>query len=1411
MSLATAFKVLSFNWHEPYLCMMAKTGHHFFVVEPKLADENYRRWDERMRPLPENITLIQPEEVDRCIKDIDVIVCHNIKDVLEAAKYRPIPKVMVFHNRLSTEIELGGSKVSADEYREKIKSHLEGIDLVFISEGKKKDWGLEGGRVILPGIDPFEYGGYQGQLETILRVGNLLKERDLMLGYTEQEKICELLPTTILGQNPTLNSRLSSGWADLQNHYKWCRIFLNTTKQPYEDGYNLALLEAMATGMPILSLANSTSPITDGIEGYISDDIGYLREQAQMLLKDQEKARDIGKLARDTVFKKFPIKTFIKSWKKVIETAAKRKPKVNTGLLSDMFDSSDILEVTLSEKKTEPVITKKPLIKEPAEDIKTLADQTDEEPAVKKNETKACNIWIDYVYYPATTAHYLKRAIQSPHSVVTSGGSITREVIEMWNLGNMKAEIKEQDIPRSAASSASSIFEMIPKDKKPEFFLWVETGLDGPPNGIESLPIPRVAYFIDTHINLDSHIQAAKRFDIVFLAQRKYIDAFKDSGIKHVFWLPLACDPEIHGKKNVDVIREIGFVGSITPAHQRRKQLLEHLDANGCKVDVQRLFLEEMTEHFSASKIGFNNAIKDDLNMRVFEALCSGTMLLTDKADGLTEFFEDKKHLVIYNDSDIAKTAKHYLANDDERLAIAEAGRKEVLANHTYRHRVEQIIKTVREVAKERAVPRVGKAEAYYSHARVEVIEFVPESAMKILEIGCGAGSTGKLLKEQNKGREVVGVEFNKEAAKSASGVLDKVFTGDIEKLTLPYPKRYFDAIIYADVLEHLNNPEALLKKHKQLLKDDGLMVMSIPNVQHFTVINQLMAGRWTYTDEGLLDRTHLRFFTLYEIRQMLERLGLSNYEVHSKTVDNHYKEGASGTLRIGRWQVGPLNEDEMLGFFAFQYIIRAARKVGETVNDKPDIANPSRFKKMLEDSNLFNEETDDPLVKAGVMAMKGGNGTPVVLPNLSDETESERVLFAGHLNMVLGKFSQAEEFYKKADNKKLLGLSYAARGLLYKAFEIWWPLKDDAGVAELIETYSKGDDKPERFALLPVEGGEGVRLNGMETFDAGKMKGLDYITSINLFENDPDPVGTLCRWKDSLKDGGLIGLVLPTPEADSGGLHLFSIDGFKNLVELVNGISLVYSGRLLGASFIAVLQKGGGRSGFNYKKSLNAISAERAVKQSMEHWEAHNTEASLQAAQSALELDETNYYALSKLGDCMQKMGNPAGALAHYRNSLKIADSETGRIGIGTLCLGSLDFKQAHENFEAAVKINPDNDRAVCGLGMARYHLGEKEEGFGLYMNAVALNPENIPAIMSILHASYELKRLDAAEDALKNYLELHPANLDMLFGLAGVQFQQEKMEEAEDTLSRILLFEQDHESAVSLMEKVKEAKAAK
>jgi GT2 family glycosyltransferase len=307
-------------------------------------------------------------------------------------------------------------------------------------------------------------------------------------------------------------------------------------------------------------------------------------------------------------------------------------------------------------------------------------------------------IWLSYVSYPVTTAVYFERAFRKIHDVTTIGPQLPQEAIELWDLQNMKLPILPQDIPTDFDNcDIEALYNSAPENQKPEYFIWIESVPGFFPKNIKKLPIKTACYLIDTHLHLKEHFELAKNFDYVFLAQREYIENFNSAGMHNVYWLPLGADPEIHAKLSEVKKHEIGFVGSFV-GNERRVKLLERLGAK-FPVHYERAFWTDMSKVFSESKIVFNNAVRNDLNMRVFEVMSTGSFLLTDlaKKSGQDELFVNNEDLGVYEDDFIENVADFYLRNDELREAIAARGKELILNAHKYSDRAEDMLKVISE------------------------------------------------------------------------------------------------------------------------------------------------------------------------------------------------------------------------------------------------------------------------------------------------------------------------------------------------------------------------------------------------------------------------------------------------------------------------------------------------------------------------------------------------------------------------------------------------------------------------------------------------------------------------------------------------------------------------------------------
>ena len=215
-----------------------------------------------------------------------------------------------------------------------------------------------------------------------------------------------------------------------------------------------------------------------------------------------------------------------------------------------------------------------------------------------------------------------------------------------------------------------------------------------------------------------------------------------------------------------------------------------------------------------------------------------------------------------------------------------------------------------------------GERDPYYHNSRPELRALVPAHARRVLDVGCGAGALGTALKVE-RGVEVVGIELFPEAAAIAAEHLDHVIVADLEKLDeLPFEPGSFDVMTFGDVLEHLHDPHRLLRLLRPYLAPDGAIVCSIPNVKHWSVVFPLLVqDRWEYEDQGLLDRTHVHFFTLEEIGRMFEETSFEVYSVAalSKPLPAQLRPLAELASRFGAEL-----EETVARLGAFQYLIAA-------------------------------------------------------------------------------------------------------------------------------------------------------------------------------------------------------------------------------------------------------------------------------------------------------------------------------------------------------------------------------------------------------------------------------------------------------------------------------------------------------
>jgi FkbM family methyltransferase len=434
---------------------------------------------------------------------------------------------------------------------------------------------------------------------------------------------------------------------------------------------------------------------------------------------------------------------------------------------------------------------------------------------------------------------------------------------------------------------------------------------------------PCAWWAIDTHLNPSWCRERARDFDWVFAAQRDGAELMLEAGIASACWLPLACDPDVHRKYDAEKRFDVCFVGHVCPGP--RADLLDLLQRRFRDSFVGQRFFEEMARVYSASRLVFNRSIRNDVNMRVFEALACGSLLLTnDLSDnGQAELFQDGVHLATYRDAEeLLDKAAYYLDRPAVRERIAAAGRAEVLARDTYRHRMEKLLAEVEKGLAATKVclagtPEPGAAQRPSSPAHgpdpqdtVEsaVLALIPPAARKLLAIGRQVGGLADALRARP-GAEVLTLDLPAEGDLDAECAKEQSGSQAVE------------VVVCLRLLEYLSEPGPFLRGVKGWLAPEGELIALLPNVRQHPVLRGLLDGHWA-AEPG-----QVGFFTRREVEKLFFRAGFTVRDLQAVPgigYDAWQQGGGPGEVKIGRLHVGGLSSVEAEEFFAAGYLVRA-------------------------------------------------------------------------------------------------------------------------------------------------------------------------------------------------------------------------------------------------------------------------------------------------------------------------------------------------------------------------------------------------------------------------------------------------------------------------------------------------------
>jgi SAM-dependent methyltransferase len=209
----------------------------------------------------------------------------------------------------------------------------------------------------------------------------------------------------------------------------------------------------------------------------------------------------------------------------------------------------------------------------------------------------------------------------------------------------------------------------------------------------------------------------------------------------------------------------------------------------------------------------------------------------------------------------------------------------------------------------------------YYAGCNELLLRAVPLTARRILDVGCGEGRLGAALRRLAPGRQVFGIEREPAIAMRATPHLDEVFTLDAQVDDPPLEPESLDCILFGDVLEHLIAPTDVLARYRRFLRADGIVLCSIPNIQHHSVIAALLKGDFQYTPAGLLDIAHVRFFTYSTILKMLLDAGFAPHIVDTIATPSPPPFLRAAAPLLQHLGVDPHRTQRYLA--AYQYIVK--------------------------------------------------------------------------------------------------------------------------------------------------------------------------------------------------------------------------------------------------------------------------------------------------------------------------------------------------------------------------------------------------------------------------------------------------------------------------------------------------------
>ena len=315
-------RVLTFNSHQPYVFELARISGLDLLVIDELPGRPQDKWDPAVRALPPNAQLVSLPAVLQTPPACDALIAHNLTD-LSAVPTLEIPKVLLIHSSLEGLLATQSTTYSRDDIHRILQTYvqLKQVTVAAVSAMKAASWGITDCPIIPFTTDTDFFRGYTGTIPKGLRVANQLISKRAVLNLDFFTDLVDGFDIQLIGRNHGLDAIIPESRQDLLELYQSHRFYIHTATEGMEDGYNMASLEAMATGMPVVCNRHTSAPVVDGRSGFMSVDIAELQEKMRLLESNLDLARSLGQEARKYVVANHSFDQFEKKWGELLESA----------------------------------------------------------------------------------------------------------------------------------------------------------------------------------------------------------------------------------------------------------------------------------------------------------------------------------------------------------------------------------------------------------------------------------------------------------------------------------------------------------------------------------------------------------------------------------------------------------------------------------------------------------------------------------------------------------------------------------------------------------------------------------------------------------------------------------------------------------------------------------------------------------------------------------------------------------------------------------------------------------------------------------------------------------------------------------------------------------------------------------